>query len=110
MAAHLARMGFELVYQSRASRGAFDLLALRGAAQLGLQVKRTKLPVRFSAAAWARMEAESVRLGWSWAIAVVTPSGRVYLLDPSAARGRTLDAAAEIENLPRWVDEAAAQR
>ncbi len=55
-AEHLAALGFDLVYQSRASRGAFDLLAIRGGGQLGVQVKRTaRLPLRFSPAAWARM-------------------------------------------------------
>ncbi|MCC7534760.1 MAG: AAA family ATPase, partial [Deltaproteobacteria bacterium] len=44
----LSRMGFDLVYQSRGSRGAFDLLATRGADQLGVQVKRSRLPLRFS--------------------------------------------------------------
>ena len=45
VAEHLARSGFELVYQSRGSRGAFDLLATRGAQQLGVQVKRSPLPL-----------------------------------------------------------------
>ena len=30
VARFLAALGFDLVYQSRASRGAFDILALRG--------------------------------------------------------------------------------
>src|SRR5262249_40525193 len=50
VAEHLAGLGFDLVYQSRASRGAFDLLALRGPAQLGVQVKRGDLPLRFAKA------------------------------------------------------------
>ena len=39
VADHLARLGFEPVYQSRASRGPFDLLALRSRAPLAVQVK-----------------------------------------------------------------------
>ncbi|MBI4701010.1 MAG: hypothetical protein HY744_07605 [Deltaproteobacteria bacterium] len=44
----LAQTGFELVYQSRASRGAFDILAVRGDQRLGLQVKRSRPPLRFT--------------------------------------------------------------
>jgi AAA+ ATPase superfamily predicted ATPase len=108
-ASHLAGMGFDLVYQSRASRGAFDLLATRGARQLALQVKRTALPVRFSRSAWKRMEAEADRFGWRWVVAVVTPEpdGRVRVLDPGRARiGREarLGGEAAIDNLLRWLD------
>ncbi len=110
VAEHLARMGFGLVYQSRASRGAFDLLATRGPRQLGVQVKRSSLPFRFSKAAWKRMEAEGERFGWRWVVAVVTPppENRLALLDPSAARvGKTvsLHADAEIDNLLLWLDQ-----
>ncbi len=109
VAEHLARMGFDLIYQSRASRGAFDLLATRGPQQLGIQVKRSPLPLRFRAAEWRRMEADAERLGWLWVVAVVTPppENRIALLDPSAARsgkGVTLDSGAEIENLLLWID------
>jgi AAA+ ATPase superfamily predicted ATPase len=109
VARHLAAMGFDLIYQSRASRGAFDLLATRGPRQLGVQVKRSALPLRFTAAAWGRMEAEAKRFGWRWVVAAVTPppDGQVILLDPADARVRknvTLDAAASIDNLLLWVD------
>jgi AAA+ ATPase superfamily predicted ATPase len=109
VAAALARLGFDLVYQSRASRGAFDLLATRGPHQIGIQVKRTPLPLRFGAAAWKRMEAEAKRFGWRWVVAVLTPppDHRLLLLDPAKARVRkmaTLDAGAAIDNLLLWVD------
>lgn len=55
VAQRLASLGFELVYQSRASRGAFDLLAIRGARQLGVQVKRSALPLRFAKTTWTRV-------------------------------------------------------
>lgn len=42
VARELARQGVSLVYQSRASRGAFDLLAVYQTHQIGLQVKRIK--------------------------------------------------------------------
>lgn len=107
-AEHLARHGFDLVYQSRGSRGAFDLLATRGATQLAVQVKRSPMPLRFGAAEWRRMEADSTRFGWRWAVASVEGTGRVVLLDPSRARRTgtsvTLGAAAEIENVLAWLD------
>ena len=107
VAEHLSGMGFDLVYQSRGSRGAFDLLAIRGPVQLGLQVKRSSLPVRFSKREWNRMEADAERFGWDWAIATVDATGEVFLLDPAKARrGREvrLDADTSIENLLRFVD------
>jgi AAA+ ATPase superfamily predicted ATPase len=110
VAGTLAAMGFDLVYQSRASRGAFDLLALRGATQLGVQVRRRSLPLRFTRAEWSRMEAEAERLGWRWVVAAVDPAGPIAVLDPARAiEGREvrLDAAASIPNLLRWIDRAA---
>ncbi|MCA9609335.1 MAG: AAA family ATPase [Myxococcales bacterium] len=107
VAATLAELGFDLVYQSRASRGAFDLLALRGADQLGLQVKRSPLPLRFGKREWKRMEADAARFGWRWAVASVEPSGTVRILDPAAARrGREirLGEDAAIDNVLRWID------
>jgi hypothetical protein len=111
IAEELARLGFDLVYQSRASRGAFDLLATRGAQQLGVQVKRTRLPLRLPAADWKRMQGEAVRLGWRAVVAAVTPEGAVEILDPSKVRisGRTgsLSASAAIDNLLLWLDRPA---
>ncbi len=107
-ASHLADLGFDLVYQSRASRGAFDLLAIRAGRQLGVQVKRRRLPLRFSLAAWQRMEAEARRLGWRWVVLAVSPTDdSVQLLDPAQATGqreRRLAAGARIENMLRWFD------
>lgn len=106
VAEDLARLGFDLVYQSKASRGAFDLLATRGARQLGIQVKRTALPASLPVAAWKRMIAESERLQWDFLVAVVADE-RVHYLDPARiARGgkprlRPTDA---IDNLLAWLD------
>lgn len=103
----LAHMGFDLVYQSRASRGAFDLLATRGASQLGIQVKRSALPLSFSRTAWQRMSADARRLGWRWVIAVVDPAGKILFLDPKKAQRRKtvrLAESASIENLLAWID------
>src|SRR5207249_3001427 len=105
-------MGFDLVYQSRASRGAFDLLATRGSRQLGIQVKRASLPLSFDAASWARMVAEGERFGWRWVIAAVTGDGPV-LLDPARARkgrGVRLDETAAIPNLLAWLETAPGAR
>ena len=107
VAEHLASLGFELVYQSRASRGAFDLLALRGSAQLAVQVKRTELPVRFTRTEWNRMTADAKRFGWRFAIAVATPAGDVHVLDPARATKQKevrLSEAARIENVALWLD------
>lgn len=106
VAEHLAKMGFDLVYQSRASRGAFDLLALRGATQLGIQVKRSPLPLRFAKTAWSRMAADAKRLGWRWVVASVDAAGEVRTLDPAEVRrGKELrlDQDAVIENLLLWL-------
>lgn len=107
VAHELAGMGFDLVYQSRASRGAFDLLALRGPDQLGLQVKRSSPPLRFKKREWARMEADAARWGWRWAVVSVSPEGKVLVLDPAkVTRGRELRLGenAGISNLLRWLD------
>ncbi|MBN1612468.1 MAG: ATP-binding protein [Polyangiaceae bacterium] len=109
VAALLAKLGFELVYQSRGSRGAFDLLATRGAQQLGVQVKKTSLPVRFSKAEWSRMVADAARFGWLWLVAAVDDSDRVLLLDPAMAKkGQEvrLYERACIDNVLAWVDES----
>lgn len=107
VATTLATLGFDLVYQSRGSRGAFDLLAVRGAVQLALQVKRSGLPIRFSKGEWARMARDAERWGWRWAIAAVDEAGATGLLDPALARiGREvrLGEEARIDSLLRWID------
>ncbi|MCX4241788.1 AAA family ATPase [Paraliomyxa miuraensis] len=104
----LAELGFDLVYQSRASRGAFDLLALRGPDQLGLQVERAPFPLRFGKREWNRMDADARRWGWHWVIAAVDAEGEVHVLDPAKARrGREIRLGPEagIDNLLRWIDE-----
>ncbi|MBN1610562.1 MAG: ATP-binding protein [Polyangiaceae bacterium] len=105
----LASYGFELVYQSRASRGAFGLLAIRGAIQLGLQVKRSGLPLRFDRSEWSRMAADAKRWGWHWVVASVTPEVAVTLLDPAKAhkgRGVRLREDAAIDNVLGWLEES----
>ncbi|MFO0760400.1 MAG: AAA family ATPase [Byssovorax sp.] len=103
----LARSGFELVYQSRASRGSFDLLATRGRHQLGVQVKRSSLPLRFDRPSFQRMSADAKRLGWRWVIAAVSKSDGTLFLDPEKARrGKEvrLDRTAALDNLIEWLE------
>jgi Holliday junction resolvase len=107
VATHLAAAGFDLVYQSRASRGAFDLLAIRGAAQVGIQVKRSEPPLRFATREHNRMAADAARWGWAWVIAAVDGEGQVQLLDPAKARrGREvrINRDAAIDNILQWLD------
>ncbi|MBL8911625.1 MAG: ATP-binding protein [Archangium sp.] len=104
----LAEYGFELVYQSRASRGAFDLLGVRSGLQVGVQVKRTTLPLRMSGAAWARLHADAQRLGWRATLAVVTPENRVFFFDPATARvarNAVVDERQALPNLLAWLRE-----
>ena len=107
IARKLSSLGFELVYQSRASRGAFDLLGVRAGIQVGLQVKRSALPVRFSKSAWLRLHGDARRLGWRWLVAVVTPASQVHFFDPSHARvgaAVTLTEARALDNVLQWLD------
>jgi Holliday junction resolvase/DNA-binding HxlR family transcriptional regulator len=70
VARELARQGVGLVYQSRASRGAFDLLAIYQTHQIGLQVKRIKkYPVYIGEREIGRMRSDARSLGWHAAIA-----------------------------------------
>lgn len=104
VAQRLAELGFGLVYQSRGSQGAFDLLATRGARVLAVQVKRSPLPLRFNRTAWERMTADGERYGWQWLIAQVSPQGEVQLLDPSKAVKRGGVSLAEHSVMERPLD------
>jgi AAA+ ATPase superfamily predicted ATPase/Holliday junction resolvase len=109
IARRLSALGFELVYQSRASRGAFDLLAVRAGIQIGIQVKRSTLPIRFSKSAWARLHSDARRLGWRWLVAVVSPDAQVSFFDPASARaGAAVSFAAHraLDNVLEWLEAA----
>ncbi len=109
VAQRLAQLGFEFLYQSRGSRGPFDLLASRGARLLAVQVKRKPLPLRFTKAEWQRMQAEAKRYGCKWLIAQVEKGGAVQLLAPRRASSRsgvTLSQGAALENALDWFDAA----
>lgn len=102
VARSLAALGFELVYQSRASRGAFDLLGIRAGVQVGVQVKRSALPLRLSKAEGARLRSDGQRLGWLALIAAVTPGGAVRFFDPG--RGAPFDEKHALPNVLAWLD------
>ncbi len=113
IARKLSALGFELVYQSRASRGAFDLLGIRAGVQVGIQVKRCPLPVRFTKAAWARLVSDAKRLGWRCLVATVTPAGEVYFFDPARARlgaAVTLTSQMALDNVLHWLESSAPLR
>ena len=65
VASKVAAEGFSLVYQARASKGAFDLLAVLNTFMVGLQVKKTKGPTYYlSKTERNRMVEWGKRLGW----------------------------------------------
>ncbi len=71
VARRLAADGFRGVYQSRASRGAFDLLAIHDTRVIGLQVKTGAPPVEVRAQEKARLLADARRLGFVPVLALV---------------------------------------
>ncbi|MFQ6040799.1 MAG: hypothetical protein ACE5PV_08080, partial [Candidatus Poribacteria bacterium] len=65
IAEKLSKEGFSLVYQSKASRGTFDLLAILNSFMVGLQVKKTtKFPFYLSLDEALRMQDWGKRLNW----------------------------------------------
>ena len=73
VAREMARQGVSLVYQSRASRGAFDLLALYQVYEIGVQVRRIKrFPAYISERMLGRMRREAEQLGWHAVLALDT--------------------------------------
>jgi len=82
----LGREGFNLVYRSQASRGAFDILALLGTSQVGLQVKsRTRAPLYVTRAERSRMVEWGRQLGWIPVVVLYLPeTGRALYFDVRA--------------------------
>ena len=60
----LAQTGFTLVYQSKASRGAFDLLAIANTTFIGIQCKKATLPYYLPIKEYERMDFWAKRLSW----------------------------------------------
>jgi len=83
------------------------LLGVRAGIQVGIQVKRGALPVRFSKSAWARLASDARRFGWRWLVAVVTPASQVCFFDPTRARvgaAVTLTENLALDNVLRWLE------
>jgi len=65
VASKLSKEGFSLVYQSKASRGTFDLLAILNSSMVGIQVKKTtKFPFYLSKDEALNMQNWGKRLEW----------------------------------------------
>jgi AAA+ ATPase superfamily predicted ATPase len=88
VARRLAADGFRGVYQSRASRGAFDLLAIHDTRVIGLQVKTGTPPIAFRAQEKARLLEDARRLGFVPVLALVDEHAvRFYDLRKSSGKG-----------------------
>jgi Holliday junction resolvase/AAA+ ATPase superfamily predicted ATPase len=87
VAQRLAALGFELVYQSRASRGAFDLLAILQAREVGVQVKKASLPFYLDREELQRMRHWAKQLEWIPLLALVVDDA-VYFYDARQLRVR----------------------
>lgn len=95
----LAALGLRVIYQSRASRGAFDLLGLAWGRELAIQVKTGEAPVRVAASEVHRMQDEARRMGWIPLLAVAG-SGDVLFFDLASVnvgRKKTVSFGAQIE-------------
>jgi AAA+ ATPase superfamily predicted ATPase len=86
VARKLAADGFRGVYQSRASRGAFDLLAIHGTRVIGLQVKTGTPPFGLRAQEKARLLADARRLRFVPVLALVDKDS-VRFFDLRRTRG-----------------------
>lgn len=80
VARRLAADGFRGVYLSRASRGAFDLLAVHDTRVFGLQIKTAKLPYTLRSHEKTRLVSDARRLGFHPILALVV-SGQVRFYD-----------------------------
>ena len=85
VASRMAATGFDLVYQSRASRGAFDLLAILGSKELGVQVKKSGLPYYLTRDELQRMQHVAKNLSRTPILALVD-EGDVRFYDVRALR------------------------
>jgi len=88
VAKRLAMDGFRGAYQSLASRGAFDLLAVHDTRIFGLQVKTTRVPYTLRAQEKTRLMQDARRLGiHPVLVLVVSGEARFYDLRGKPARG-----------------------
>lgn len=88
----LGKEGFSLVYQSRASRGAFDLLAVLNSFMVGLQVKKAKkFPFYLPKEEVVNMADWGKQLGWLPVLCVYVDDASLYFfkLDTLTKREKT---------------------
>jgi len=71
----LSQFGFKLVYQSKASRGTFDLLAIHDYKMIGIQCKKAELPCYVETNLIRRMKREAQKLDWRALLAIHTGAG-----------------------------------
>jgi hypothetical protein len=103
VAREMARQGVGLVYQSRASRGAFDLLAVYQPHQIAVQVRRVKrFPAYLSQRELGRMEHDAAEMGWA-AVLAFDCDGEVVFHALSAGnatrRGRRFEKAGALRHV-----------
>jgi len=85
VARHLADLGFRSVYQSRASRGPFDLLAHLGTSVLALQVKKSQRPAYVPRTGLERLDEEARSLGFI-PLLVIVEDGVPLFYEPNKLR------------------------
>ena len=78
VARQMAAAGFSLIYQSRASRGAFDLMAVLGAREIGVQVKKTSIPYYLPKEKLHLMRHWADVLGWIPLLALVVENRTLF--------------------------------
>lgn len=77
----LAQTGFTLVYQSKASRGAFDLLAIANTTFIGIQCKKATLPYYLPSKEYEKMNFWAKKLSWIPLLALeITGKFRFYFI------------------------------
>lgn len=81
VAKQMAKSGFELIYQSRASRGAFGLLAILGTIEVGIQVKKASLPYYIKTDELQLMKYWAGQLSWIPLFALVDDNETLYFYD-----------------------------
>jgi Holliday junction resolvase len=91
VARELASYGFQMIYQSRASRSAFDLLGIAGIQKIGVQVKKGHYPFYIKKAEINEMQFWGKLLGWHPLLALVdNDQCKFYSVKKTKIRGRTL--------------------
>ena len=95
----LSKEGFSLVYQSKASRGTFDLLAILNSFMVGLQVKKTtKFPFYLPKDEALNMLSWGKRLNWLPVLCVYIDDANIRFFPLSALSEREKSFRADQEN------------